>query len=320
MTDAIPDWSRVTIVSVTHNGGLVIGNCLEQFKQAENIIIVDNASQDDSLEIVAKTTPQARVVRNPIGVGYGNAANQGLALSDTEFTLMVNPDSIVTPKDVALLLAAADRNPDTGIISPQHKNDDGSFELTHDVEMFARRKFLPPYDERHHEPVPCGEICAEFISGAVNLIRMAAYRKVGGFDPEIFLYFDDDDICNRMRQAGYSLLLEPESKIMHLNGGSVRPSLHYKWEKFWNYGWARLYIENKYRGRKAAVSLGLKHILRFLPKAIGYGLILKREKALRDMARFAGTMAYLSGRSALNAEQRAVANRHDAIIAGDLQL
>ncbi|RED50820.1 glycosyltransferase family 2 protein [Aestuariispira insulae] len=319
MTTASPDWSRVTIVTVTHNGGHVIGDCLQQFRSAENLIVVDNASQDDTLAIVARQTPQARVIRNSKGVGYGNAANQGLAAAKTEFTLMVNPDSIVTPADVAALLDAADRYPEAGIISPQHKNADGSLELTHDVAMFHRRKFPEPFDQRSEEPAPGGELCAEFISGAVNLIRKTAYQKVGGFDPEIFLYFDDDDICLRMRHAGFSLILVPQAQITHLNGGSVRPSLHYKWEKFWNYGWARLYIENKYRGSGAAWSLGLRHALRFLPKAIGYGLILKKEKALRDMARFAGTIAYLAGAKALDQEQRSVANGSNEILAGDLK-
>ena len=318
MASSSPDWSRVTIVTVTHNGGLVIGDCLQQFREAANIVVVDNASTDDTLSIVAEKTPHARIIRNARGVGYGNAANQGLRASRTEFTLMVNPDSIVTPSDVAALIEAADRHDRVGIVSPQHKNADGSLELTHDVEMFRRREFPEPYDQRSHEPAPEGELCAEFISGAVNLIRMSAYQEVGGFDPEIFLYFDDDDICLRMRRAGYSLVLAPQAKITHLNGGSVRPSLHYKWEKFWNYGWARLYIENKYQGPRAARRLGLQHALRFLPKAIGYGLILKREKALRDMARFAGTMAYLTGSKALDREQRSVANGSTEIIAGDL--
>ncbi|PCI42135.1 MAG: hypothetical protein COB46_01070 [Rhodospirillaceae bacterium] len=304
-----PDWSRVTAIVVTHHGAAVIGDCLKSFVDVPNIIVVDNASDDDTLDIVRAMTPHARIVENAIGVGYGNAANQALELVETEFAITVNPDSIVLGDAVAALLKVADEFPDASIVCPQNINLDGSLELTHDAAMAVRSDFLPPYHRRDQEPAPQGNVCADFISGAVNLIRMSVIHKIGGFDKNILLYFEDDDLCVRMRAAGYSLILTPYAEIMHINAGSVRPSLHYKWEKFWNYGWARLYIEKKRYGMLAMLKIAGHHFFKFLIKTLVDVLTFRFDKALRDAAKFSGTVSFLIGIRAIKPKWKALNER-----------
>ncbi|MDA1099036.1 MAG: glycosyltransferase family 2 protein [Proteobacteria bacterium] len=304
-----PDWTRVTAILVTHHSAAVIGDCLQSFKGVPNIIVIDNASDDETLDIVREMTPQAHIVKNKIGVGYGGAANQGLNLVKTEFALTVNPDSIVSPDAVSALLDAADKFPDASIICPQTINLDGSPEPTHDVVMFDRHLIPSPYNKRRDEAVPEGDVCAAFVSGAVSLIRISVIHQLGGFDENLYLYFEDDDLCMRMRAAGYPLILTPHARIMHINAGSVRPSLHYKWEKFWNYGWARLYIEKKYNGTGVMLGLSVRHVLRFLVKALANTLSLKFEKAWRDWARCTGTLAFLVGVRAINPSWKAINER-----------
>jgi N-acetylglucosaminyl-diphospho-decaprenol L-rhamnosyltransferase len=306
VTDQQPDWDRITIISIVHHSAAVIGQCMENFRDVPNIVIIDNASDDETLDIIAATVPQAQIVRNKHGVGYGNAANQGMELVKTEFAMMVNPDSIVTGEAVCALLAVADTYPEAGIICPQSLNRDGSVEPTHDVNLFKRKAISPPYHRRDHEPAPQGLVCAEYISGAVNLFRMTILRDVGIFDPNLFLYFEDDDISLRMHAAGHAAILVADARIMHVNAGSVRPSLHYKWEKFWHYGWSRLYIEQKYHGRGAMLGLAVRHTGRFFFKALLYSLIFQGNKALRDWARLVGTLEYLIGRPAFDPRFREI--------------
>ena len=85
---------RVTAITVTHNGGLVIGALLDSLPPDLPLLVVDNASTDDTLEIVSMKRPDAFVLRNLIGHGYGSAASQGLKHVTTEFALLVNPDSL----------------------------------------------------------------------------------------------------------------------------------------------------------------------------------------------------------------------------------
>ncbi len=290
MTGADP-WRRVAALTVTHHSAAVIGACLESIRRAAQVIVIDNASDDDTCAIVERVAPGAELVRNPVGVGFGNAMNQGLERVRTEFALLANPDSVLAPGAVEALVAAADRYADAAMIGPTIVNAHGSVELSHDVALFERGR----YGKRTREAPPEGDCCAEFLSGAVLFARVAALREVGGFDPHLFLYYDDDDLCLRLRRAGYSLVLAPSAVAEHVGGGSVRPSAGHTWEKFWHMAWSRLYIEEKYRGGAAMRRVAAGHLARFGLKAIGYGLVLNRAKAWRDAARVCGTAGYLMG-------------------------
>lgn len=287
-----PAVARVTAVIVTHHSGQVIGACLASLAGLGRIIVVDNASTDDTREIVARTAPGAEVIHNTVGVGYGNGANQGLAQVTGEFALLANPDSAMRPGALEALVDAADRYPGAAMLAPAIINPAGDIELSHDVSLFVRGD----YGKRDDEMTPEGDCCAAYLSGAVNLVRMSSVRDVGFFDPRLFLYYDDDDMCLRLGQAGHNLVLVPSAVAEHRGGGSVRPSAGYYWEKFWHMAWSRLYMEEKYRGAPAMRRLALSALSRYAVKAVAHGVTLNRAKAWRDAARTFGSVAYLFGR------------------------
>lgn len=282
---------RVTVITVTHNGGAVIGDMLASLPAELPLVVVDNASQDDSLEIVGRHRPDAKVHRNSVGLGYGNAMNLGLKDIATEFALLINPDTIVNPGAIDRLVETADAYPDAALIGPKVLNPDGSVELSHDVEVHKRKG----YGRRDRETPPEGPVCAESLSGVVVLARMECLRAVQFFDREYFLYYEDDDLCMRMRRAGYSLVLEPAATFSHLGGGSVPATAAYHWEKFWHMSWSRLYYERKYRGGLSALRVVLADAPRFAMKALGYCMVLNLTKARRDAARCAGMLAFVAG-------------------------
>ncbi|WP_052741760.1 glycosyltransferase family 2 protein [Kiloniella litopenaei] len=287
-------WSRVTVLTVTHNGGEVIGNMLETVPSQVPLIVIDNASTDDTLDIVRAVAPQARLILNEVGLGYGNGMNCGLRNVNTEFALLVNPDSVLSEDAIIKLIQAADQFPEAGLFGPSILNPDGAVELSHDVNLFQRGALGKRIGEIHPE----GPLSADFVTGAVMLLRMDAGRAVDFFDREIFLYYEDDDICMRLRKAGYGIVHVPDAVITHIGGGSVRPNRAYYWEKFWHISWSRFYFEKKHRGMNAARSLALKYACRYAFKALGYALVLKRSKAWRDTARFCGAIGFLLGKRA----------------------
>src|SRR5579864_8548312 len=81
-------WQRLSVVTVTHHSGAVIGDCLRSVARAAEIIVVDNASADATREIVAKIAPRAQIIHNRVGVGFGNGANLGLTVANSEFVLL----------------------------------------------------------------------------------------------------------------------------------------------------------------------------------------------------------------------------------------
>ena len=297
-----PDpWSRVSVVVVTHHSAAVIAACLAEIGASAEVILVDNASDDDTLDIVTGITPRAKIRRNKTGVGYGAGANQGLSEVSREFALLANPDSQTNTDAIAKLLEAADQYPDAALLSPRVLDAAGADEPAHDVEMFARRN----YPSRTHETPPDGPVCAAYLSGAVVLLRMSALEEIGPFDEAIFLYYEDDDFCMRLRAAGHSAILVPGAVVRHAGGGSVRPSAHYRWEKFWHMAWSRLYLEDKCRGAGARNRLAWSLIGHYALKALGNILRVDRSKTWRDLARLCGTLGYLLGIPASRTTRRA---------------
>lgn len=297
-----PVWDRITVVIVAHNSSAVIGACLDVFGADKRIVLIDNASRDHTLDIVRAKVPQAHIIHNPIGVGYGNAASQGLASVETEFALMMNPDAVFEPGTIEKLARVMDEDASVGMVSPLLPRPGGGYDKAWNG-PFDRRPLLP--SDRDTEPCPEGRFCTWYVSGAVILLRMEAAKKSGFFDPAIFLYFEDDDLCMRIQKAGYTIQIEPAAEATHAVGGSVGTGWDKFYEKFYHMAWSRLYFEAKYVSGASAIKLGSKQVLRFGPKALLYALTLNRRKATRDWARFRGSLAYLLGTPASKTTNRA---------------
>ncbi len=285
---------RLTIITVTHNSSVVIGPMLESLPADVPLVVVDNASKDETLSIVGELRPDARILRNSIGLGYGNGMNVGLQTITTEFVLLTNPDTLLSEDAIHVLIETADTYAEAGLFGPLVLDSSGSIEVSYDVELHRRDEF----GKRDSERLPEGPVCDESLSGAEIGALMQCLQEIGFFDPACFLYFEDEDMFMQMRQNQYSLIFEPRAVISHVGGGSIPATAAYHWEKFWHMSWSRLYYEKKYRGLFSAVLLSVIDIPKFALKAMGYCLILKPKKARRDAARCFGMMAYLIGKSA----------------------
>lgn len=281
-----------TVVTVTHYGEHVIGEFLAHLPPGCPLVVTDNASRDSTRDMIRAHIPPATLITNETGRGFGNAANQGLAAAkDSDFVLLVNPDAKLRPDCLERLLAAAARYPQAGVLAPALRTPAGDWEVSHDVDMFRRAEMSP----KRIDPEPEGDISAGYVSGAAMLVRRAALDAVQGFDPAIFLYYEDDDFCIRLRRAGWQLIRVADAVTDHVGGGSIKRSWDKHWEKFWHMAWSRLYIEQKYRGRAAMWRIALPALLKFGLKAPFYLLTDFRNKGLRDAGRFCGTLAYLMG-------------------------
>ncbi|PZW51128.1 GT2 family glycosyltransferase [Humitalea rosea] len=284
---------RVTALVVTYNSVGVIAGCLDSLAGCGRIIVIDNASGDGTPALIATRCPRVEILANPCNQGFGRAHNRGYGSAATEFVLFMNPDARLRHGALAALVETADRHPDAALIAPRIENDGGDPVVSHDVELW-RRSGLP----RGGPALPEGEICAEFLSGAVLLLRRSALGAALPFDPAIFLFYEDDDLCLRLRRLGWSLVQTPAAIASHTGGGASAPCPRVTSVKSWHIAWSRLYFEAKHRGARSAWRFGRVQALRFAAKALAHGVTLNRAKALRDRARLRGTLAYLAGRGA----------------------
>jgi len=287
-------WQRITAVAVAYRSADVIGACLKSVAQAKAVVVVDNACDDGSTAAARAALPSVVVVSNPVNQGFGRANNQGAALAETEFALFINPDAVLEPGAAEALVAAADRYPEAAILAPAILTPGGQRIASHNVGLFDQDRMTGK-----ERALPDGDICADFLSGALMLVRVGPFRAVGGFDPNIFLYYEDDDLCLRLRRAGFALVQVPAAAARHMGGKSSPPTPELVRCKFWHMAWSRLYLEAKHQGVRAARATALRNVVSYGVKLTGHAVARHRDKASRDRARLAGTLAYLKGRTAL---------------------
>ena len=281
--------AAITAIVVSYDSAEVLPACLDALA-AEGVpaIVVDNASSDGSRDIAGKRG--ARVIANACNEGYGRGNNIGVAAAATPYVLIVNPDLELRPGAAAALLAAAERYPDAGMLAPRIVEPSGR------VFLQPRSLLSPPHLNRAGAmTVPEGDACLPFLSGACLLIRRELFLSLGGFDPAIFLFYEDDDLCRRMRDAGHALVHVHDAEARHGRGRSTAPSPQRRFKARWHLAWSERYIARKYGLPEPAPLRTLENI----GKAAGYGLLLRREKMFAHAGSAAGARAWAKGETAL---------------------
>lgn len=260
----------VTICLVTFNSGHVIEQSLRSLQEAlaasriaYEIRVVDNGSDDDTVEIVRRIRPEAQIIENYTNLGYAKAINQAVKDSQANWLLFLNPDTIVTT-DLFLFLQNVDPIKYIDVFSPLLVDKDGkpirtAYRWPTVTRELARlfglasviQKIIPwiqdplPERERLTFPDPIKEASAvDYVAGACLFIRRPLWITIGLFDENFFLYHEEMEWCWRAHQQGFRVFVLHESKIVHLDKQSSRESP--KEVPLWKYQ-GLLYFYKKHR-------------------------------------------------------------------------
>ncbi len=224
----------VGVVAVTYSPGETLGSFLDSVPAAlvggADVVLADNGSADGSVDD-AERRPGVRVLRTGANLGFGTAANRGVALIDreAEFVLIANPDVVLHPGSVDALLEAARRHPNAGTLGPAI--------LTPDGVLYPSARRLPtlwlgaghavlgwiwpknPWTRQYRaESNAVHERAAGWLSGSCLLVRRRAFEAIDGFDERYFMYFEDVDLGMRMQQAGWENVYVPGAVVTHIGG------------------------------------------------------------------------------------------------------
>lgn len=253
------------------------------------VVVVDNASTDGTT-VVAEAAG-ARVVRNIRNEGFGRGMNRGAAEAATEFLLLLNPDAVLEPGALETLVAAAGARPDVVAFGPRL--------IEHDGRVFWKRWSLlaknAGQEPRGREAGPEADAETPFLSGAALFVRRAAFAAVGGFDPEIFLFYEDDDLCRRLCDAGGKLLWVRDAVVRHARGGSSAPAPGRTFRARWHLAWSRGYVARKW----GLPDPSRATVLRNAPKAALARVTGDSRRWERYAGSAAGAWAWLRGRRAI---------------------
>jgi len=281
----------LTICIVTYNSGDVIGQCISSLREAIinsgilcKIIIVDNGSHDDTVEKARKIYPESWIIENNSNYGYSKAINQAVLGCKTNWFLFLNPDTIVG-KDLFTFLKHADHLPNVSVFSPLLVNEDGNVTRTSykwpvlskelvrlfGLERVARTFIISvnnplPFIREVEFPEPIGEVkVVDYVAGAALFIRGEAWRKIGPFDENFFLYHEEMEWCYRASKYNIPVFVFMRFKVLHY---SKRSSKKRPREVIlWKYK-GLLYFYGKYRPIVFVVSLKIALIISFTLRSI----------------------------------------------------
>ena len=217
------------------------------------IWVVDNASTDGTLEMLAARHPAAHVISADRNLGFAAANNLALREVDTEYVLMLNPDTELHAGTLAGLIPILDERPGVGMAGCRLVRPDGRFDHA------ARRSFptiagalghFSGLGRRARSPVRLAQYRAperenagpvDAINGALMLIRRAALEDVGPFDPGYWLYMEDLDLCYRFKQHGWEVFYEPRVTATHVKGATSGRHRRWRQNRAFHYGMYRFY-------------------------------------------------------------------------------
>jgi N-acetylglucosaminyl-diphospho-decaprenol L-rhamnosyltransferase len=226
-------WAAVV---VNYNAGEALRACVASILAEEprpELVVVDNASTDGSVEAVLRAFPAVRVVRSGGNLGYARAANLGIAATAAPVVAVLNPDTVLAPGAGVAVVGRFAAEPDLGAAGPRLQNQDGTVypsarripslpdAVGHGLLFFVWRDnpFTRRYRETGADPGRPRDV--DWVSGAAVWLRRAALDDVGGWDERYFMYVEDVDLCWRLRRAGWRVAYEPSGTVEHLLGVST---------------------------------------------------------------------------------------------------
>ena len=230
-------FTSVTAICVTYESAAVIGGALRSLPPACKAIVVDNASRDNSANLAEECG--AQVIRRKVNAGFGVGCNDGIQAVSTPYVLLLNPDARLRPGALEALLLSAEQHLDVWMLVPTLYREDGSrFEKWH-----------TPICDRAFKPLTVSDPTVRpisFASGAAILLRRDAITQLGGFDPDIFLFFEDDDLSRRTLDAGGTILHVVSAEVDHAGGTSSPPSSAMTEMKHWHMAWSEHHVRTKH--------------------------------------------------------------------------
>ena len=243
----------VSIVVVNWNAKDLLKNCMrsiiQETEKPYEIIIVDNASGDGTVQMVEVEFPDVALIANDKNLGFAAANNQGIRASSGRYLLLLNPDTIVLDGAIDKMIDWCDRHPEVGCAGCQVFESETVVQRTCFSDPSPLNTLLVEtglhrlFPKSHFFGAPAyswwdrmSERTVDVVSGMFMLIPRSVFDQVGLLDESFFIYAEEADLCRRIRQAGFLCVFNPIARILHLEGGGkstsqIKPKMHIEQQK-----------------------------------------------------------------------------------------
>lgn len=302
MTEPVgQDQLEVSIVIVSFNTREVLRECLDSvLKECEHlraeILVVENASTDGSAEMMQQDFPQVTVLKSDVNLGFGGANNVALKVARGRYFVLLNSDAFFAPGALALAIRHMDEQPDCGLGGCKLVGRDGESQpssrcfhtVTNDAMVltglaakFPGSKIFGRFDRTWADPMKPAAV--DWVPGAFSILRPSMLEKVGLFDTNFFLYYEEVDLCLRFGRAGFPVWYWPDIVVIHIGGESSRQVKSQQFSEraaqvvLWRMRSTLLYYR-KHQGWRV-------HLARLMEKTIYRATVLRNRFSLDEVRR-----------------------------------
>ncbi len=284
---------KIGIIVVNWNSGGLTNTAIKHYLNYKSskieceIVVVDNASSDNSLHVLKQ--PFITLIANTANMGFGHACNQAFKILNTDYILLLNPDTISSTSTLETLTAFLDNHPAYAVTGPQQQYDNGTimrscgrfptfktacYELSGISKMFPQY-FTPAPIMLDFDHIKSRDV--DHIMGSYMLIRKSVIDETGFMDPEYFVYAEDIDLSKRIAQLGFKSYFNSGCSIIHTGGGSGHNASTLR--LFYSISSRKIYWQNHLSRFSLMIltflSLTIEPPLRILRHPLQAGIIIK---------------------------------------------
>ena len=231
---------NITVVIASFHSSEKIIECLNSIDQNIKVIVIENSNDQNLKKKIVSDYKNVEVILSESNLGYGCANNLGLLKVKTNYALIINPDVILKKNAITNFFVTVKKIPNFGIIAPISKNE-------------KYQNFNLKLDNQLKE--------VENVKGFAMFLNMKSIKEVGFFDTNFFIYFEEIDLCKRLRSKNIKIYIDPSIETNHLGGASHNVRLNNQMElsRNWHWMWSSFYFHKKHYGYVSA-------FLKILPK------------------------------------------------------
>ena len=281
-------YNDVTLIVVCFKSEELIKSNLKELKKFKTII-VDNSNSKETYNLV-KDVPSIKYIKTIKNIGYGRANNLGVKNAKTPYIMIINPDVIIDSDSIGLLYEKYLNYKNVGIVAPSLYDTNNKRRTNGSISRLKKNRSKNLNVQNLAE----GDTCYDFVVGCSLFMSRDFFNKIGGFDKDFFMYFEDNEICDKIYRNNKYILEIPDSKMVHREG------LSSNFDYFTN---IKLSIIHKiseyiyYRKNMSVIRLYLiilKHFFDFTQRSIVNLLLFRFKKSFQNFLRIISIILYIS--------------------------
>jgi len=287
-------YNKISIIFVIYKSGNILFDNLKNLINFE-IVIIDNDNQSKIKNKILEINPSIKYFKMEKNLGISRAVNLAFNKITNEFILYLSADTIITSENITKLIKIFDKYQNVGLVAPVHLNYKGEYlgnYFCHPINRITKRS---KYEKRIYDSLskikPSGNFSVKCVWGAPILLKRSLINKIGFFDNNFFMYFEDTDLCDRIITAGHEVIETPEAYCTHYKGISSSNSITYSFRTMTAFKFSELYYFSKYK-KKYVLRIYL-HLFDYLFRFFINIFLFNKKKVYTNLFRIIGIIKFI---------------------------